>query len=428
MKKLFICFLFTYFGFAQCPEETSIFINSQEDIDQFIINYPNCTEIFGDLVVHSLPNPFGESHVINLYGLQNIEKVHGNVVIKWCYHLSSLEGLNALKSIEGDLYISQNSILSTNNIFNNLVSIGGHLYFHSNSNMTAIDDFHNLESIGSSLTFTQNDYLLNIIGFENLLSIGQDLRIIDRSIENISGFSNLSHIGRDLYIADNFISSNNTFISSFENLESVGRNLTILNTASESVSWLTNLNSVGGNVWLIYNPNLEDLLGISQLSSMNGELNIRALGTEVTSLNGLENIDYTGINYLNISENQNLSGCSKPNICQYLLSGRPYFIQNNSSGCNSAEEILTNCNMSIDEEILNDKVTIFPNPAKDKLHIHSNNLIIQEIGLYSVEGKLLQKYNSKERILDVSKYPSGNYTLVIKSDKGKTSKKILITR
>lgn len=58
---------------AQCPPENVVFSN-QADVDAFVANYPNCTEIQGNLQFGFVLAPLGD---FSLVGLYNIEVVHG---------------------------------------------------------------------------------------------------------------------------------------------------------------------------------------------------------------------------------------------------------------------------------------------------------------------------------------------------------------
>src|SRR5210317_1493582 len=87
---------------AQCPDYLSL--NTQQDVDDFPINYPNCTEIDG--FVHL----YGED-ISNLNGLQSLTSIGGYVSINWT-SLTDLSGLDNLISIGGYLVIVQNDLLT----------------------------------------------------------------------------------------------------------------------------------------------------------------------------------------------------------------------------------------------------------------------------------------------------------------------------
>src|SRR5690554_2999108 len=85
-QTLLLCsFLISSYSFGQCPEGGQSFY-SQQDIDQFLIDYPNCTIINGYLFIRDLVPPgLGYDNVAdiqNLNGLQNIQTVTGSLVIR----------------------------------------------------------------------------------------------------------------------------------------------------------------------------------------------------------------------------------------------------------------------------------------------------------------------------------------------------------
>jgi len=66
----------------------------------------------------------------------------------------------------------------------------------------------------------------------------------------------------------------------------------------------------------------------------------------LSSLAGLEQIDYTSITNMIIKNNPLLSNCNESLICNYLSNGGQADIQNNTTGCNSELEILNSCGFS----------------------------------------------------------------------------------
>ena len=88
--------------------------------------------------------------------------------------------------------------------------------------------------------------------------------------------------------------------------------------------------------------------------------------------------------------------------------------------------------VTLNVEVVENSLIIFPNPSSDKINIlfkNENNIQI-DIGLYSINGKLIdvieQGSNKREIIYDSSKISSGIYLLKIKTDKNVYSKKIII--
>jgi len=84
--------------------------------------------------------------------------------------------------------------------------------------------------------------------------------------------------------------------------------------------------------------------------------------------------------------------------------------------------------LSINEnEYLEKKIKVFPNPIKNILKLEvSQGLQINKIQLFTIHGKLVEKYKKTSRELKVCDIASGNYILIFKTDKGNITKKIVI--
>src|SRR5690606_39737475 len=95
LKKFWLFVFLTFFSLgvkAQCPEGDVSF-HLQAQLDDFAINYPNCTEITGYLSIGARVN--------NLNGLSNLETVGGIFRISGNQFLTNLDGLNNLETVGG---------------------------------------------------------------------------------------------------------------------------------------------------------------------------------------------------------------------------------------------------------------------------------------------------------------------------------------
>ncbi len=85
-------------------------------------------------------------------------------------------------------------------------------------------------------------------------------------------------------------------------------------------------------------------------------------------------------------------------------------------------------NLSIDDNLLL-LVKIYPNPANDKITIDTKTEIIESIKVFDISGKLIndygKSYNNLEE-LDISNYAKGTYFLKVKTERGLTTKKIVV--
>lgn len=77
-----------------CPYD--LVFENQEEVDNFSIEYPNCSEIEGNVTIGIYPD---YSDITNLDGLNIITKIGGRLDIRKNPGLTSLSGLNNLTSI-----------------------------------------------------------------------------------------------------------------------------------------------------------------------------------------------------------------------------------------------------------------------------------------------------------------------------------------
>ena len=335
---------------AQCGPSGNLVLHSQADIDNFIAQYGNCTEIKNNLVINGMD-------ITNLDGLHQIKKINGFLFLYGLVSLTDITGLSSLDSIGGYLSLNDNDLLTNVDGFTSLRWVGGNLGIYGNDNLLNVDGLHALEKVGGILQIGQNPKLEYLDSLSNLKSIGKDL-IIDNNnlLTDISGLRNIdpeSISGNSgLYIAYNpkleFCHLSN--ICTYLSYDPTNHPRTISNNAGHCTSQQTVVDACNnlpqcplgevniGNEedlrrFLIYYPNCTVINGnlilgsdkITNLTPLHNLITIkRALtinGTKITNLDGLSNI--TNIGYpLLIRKNpnlQNLNGLSKLTSLGYSL-------------------------------------------------------------------------------------------------------------
>jgi len=388
-----------------CLPYGNYYFYTQNDVDDFAINYPNCTELEGivSIVGDDITNLnglivltsfiddleiFHNDALASLSGLDNVTsigddlKIHNNgaltslsglenidsigddlsiinndaltnltgldnmtsvtsISIENNDALSSLSGLNNLTSIGNELYISENNSLTSLSGLENIDSIGGFLRIYHNYALTSLSGLENMASIGA-LSIKSNDALISLSGLLNIDAIGYDLSISNNgALINLSGLDNLTAIGGNLRIGEN------DALTSFTGLENVTYIMDGLdiqeNNSLISLTGLDNLTSVGEDVWIRGNPSLTNLSVLNNVTSIGGWLWIYR-NDALTSLTGLDNIEYSTIEDLYIHNNSLLSTCEVVSVCAYLASPNGYIgISHNAIGCNSPEEVQDSC-------------------------------------------------------------------------------------
>ena len=292
---------------AQCPtggSSTSFY--TQADIDEFAINYPNCTQL-GNVVIGYLSTP--SSSITSLSGLSQITSIGGLLWIRNTLALTDLSGLNNLTSVGGDLQIRDNDALVGLVGLENLTSVGGELYISGNDPLVDLAALGNLSFVGENVDIRANISLSNLTGLENLTSINGDLNLASNGITNLVGLDNINSITGDLIIRSNTSLIN---LTGLNGLTSIGKSLLIggqvaccdySNPSLSSLTGLENLSSVGQILSIINNDALTDLAELNNLTSV-GRIDIER-NYNLINLMGLNNL--TSVFYTNIRYNDNLN-------------------------------------------------------------------------------------------------------------------------
>lgn len=87
--------------------------------------------------------------------------------------------------------------------------------------------------------------------------------------------------------------------------------------------------------------------------------------------------------------------------------------------------------LKVNDAVLAENISVYPNPAKDKLNIKNNtNMTLNKVIVYDVTGKLILKLdmsqNNRLSSFDVSNLQSGMYFLNISTDTASITKKFVI--
>ncbi len=328
MNKLILSFSFIILSlitYAQCPPG-SITLNTQDDINNFLVTYPTCTEINGDLTI-SGPD------ITDLSGLQNLTTILGFLKVQYNLNLSSLNGLENINSISESLIIRSNSKLVNLFGIRNIETITKSIQIRDNGELGSIEGLSNIESLGYELWIDTNPLLSSLTGLENLNSVNSVLSIKNNvSLNNLLGLSGLSSVSEiliynndsliDLIGLENITSiaglgiGNNQKLENLkglDNLENITYSISI--EGNESLLNLSGLEKLTttGSVGIGTNPSLNSLEGLNNLNTIKGTLEIED-NDSLTTLNGLnslnsieENPDYDyAFGILSVTDNDSL--------------------------------------------------------------------------------------------------------------------------
>lgn len=210
-----------------------ITFTSQAEIDNFQINYPNCTEIEGNVAISG-------SNIKNLLGLSAITQINGDLSIYTTDSLASLTGLNGLTSLGGALTFSTNQLLTNFTGLTGLKSVGGYFVVLYHPALVDFSGLDSLTTIGNNLEIVINWGIESLNGLERLTSIGGNLFIYSNpALANLSGLVALQSVGGSLSVDGNQV------LTSLSGLDSVApESITQLFVVNNPVLSACNVRSV----------------------------------------------------------------------------------------------------------------------------------------------------------------------------------------
>ncbi|MDB4303895.1 T9SS type A sorting domain-containing protein [Desulfosarcina sp.] len=376
MKKLIFilltahALLFTIHSIAQPCLPEGIIFSTQTQIDNFQINYPGCTEIEGDVVIHGVD-------ITNLNGLNVLTTIGGNLIIRSNEVLTNLHGLNSLDTVYGSWTADSSLVIM------------------DNPALTSLQGLENLDYVGSfGLEINNNDALTSLTGLEGLSTLNINLTIANNdALSSLTGLDNLDSIKGYYWWNGGLAIINNDALVNLEGLE----NLTAITYSDIGYK---------GGVFICNNDNL-------------------------SSLNGIEYLEFID---LTIVENPLLSECNVKSICEHLIGPIwSIDIHDNAPGCNSKEELEEACAQSVGDISVISNLSIYPNPFSNTITIgfELKQPEIVTITIYNHLGKqaeVIKKNQSQGRqeiIWNAENLPAGVYFCVLKTNKGMQSIKMI---
>ncbi|MEE4260793.1 MAG: T9SS type A sorting domain-containing protein [Bacteroidales bacterium] len=290
--------------------------------------------------------------------------------------------------------LSQSDVDNFQNNYQGCTELEGDVIINGDD-ITNLNGLSGVTSLSGSLVFGDwifggNPSLSNLEGLEGLNSIGNDLRINKSSLLDLTGLNNLGSIGGNLSVEDNSVLAN--------------------------LSGLEDLDSIGGGFYIKDNDSLTSLAGLENLVSIGERLYI-ASNNALTSLAGLGKVAYIG-GTLSIRYNETLSTCDIQSICNYLdAPNGDIFINDNALGCNSTEEVLDSCLLSVAEHGLRFEFKIHPNPLTTSTTIEYELKEPEKVTLkiYDYLGKqvyqtqVIQPQGKQQLIWNAEGYAGGIY-------------------
>ncbi|MEP2935811.1 MAG: T9SS type A sorting domain-containing protein [Gilvibacter sp.] len=448
-----------------CPSVSLVF-NSQADIDNFAIDYPDCSFVAGSVTISG-------ADIVDLSGLSGISSIGEQLTIEDNDMLTTLSGWDevALLGPTAKITIQDNPLLEELTTFFGVLNEG--LILKNLPVLTSLAGFDGVSST-SKLELISCNALSSVSGLQNL-AISNELRI-----ENNSDLAGLSDMNMAIGPLEFLQIGNNASLTSFAGLEGLNT------TATASVFmygniFVTDFDAFTGWTTAPRNLTLESFLSLtsmSGLSSMNGAVEVLSLRTfdslfnfdglqgisevtnltvrsngVLTSLLGLEglsndaasnpititiqfneqledisalnNIDPLAVVGLTIDSNVSLSFCSEPLICKVLFAGLiTPIITGNDLGCENIDQVISKCTVGFEDYVLEANLSLFPNPSSQQFSIQlSADLQLEKITLYSLKGQVVK--TSPNATVDISSLDIGVYFVKIETNKGRIYKRLI---
>lgn len=293
---------FSLFGQSCLPD--GITFRSQQEIDDFILSHPNCTQIKGTVIIES------SNSINNLQGLKNIRRVEGAFRIRNTDNLTNLKGLEQLTYVGKDLAISRNdnlidltglegilmidstlSIIHNPNLesllgLDNIQRIEGNVDIFGNRSLKKLNDFSHLHTVKKALHYAING-VQHLEGFIRLRSIGDIDISVDDSLETISAFPNLITV--DALNLSGIPNLKN--ITSFNQIEELASLVITDCDALIDIHFLSAVEAIFGPVILASNDALENLGGLDNLKFAVSNLRI-VKNESLNSISALSNLNF----------------------------------------------------------------------------------------------------------------------------------------
>jgi len=377
IENIWISLFLSVLGFQliaqDCPSGDQFF-SSQEKIDDFIIEYPTCKVLDGDVFI-------GGSLIENIDALSNIEIIEGLLVIDFTIDLINTSGFSSLSEINGGLEIIENFKLENIEEITQVDKLQGDITISQNrnlkrligfesdneldivtilenENLDTIDAFHNVKNVNGSITVSNNDKLLRCNIFNNLDSVDELFVRVNSNLETLDGFDKLEVVENQLNILSNnnlnsIPSFNNLvkcgsftmsdfkglFINGFNSLEEVRNDVFFQSCSSLEIIGFNKLEKADRLVFQ-GNRQIQKIAGFNLIDSVNS-LTLTAVNDleELNAFNSLESIETT----LQISEASKLDDLlnfeSITSIKQLFLTTGVFDIPNNFNDLSPFEQL-----------------------------------------------------------------------------------------
>lgn len=230
------------------------FILSQSDVDNFSVNNPGCSTLHGLTYI-------GSNTVTNLNGLSQVTHIAGDLMItngpdNTAPEIIDLYGLQNIDSIDGNLYLGSLGLTNLSGL-DNLEYIGFNFQVNRLFELTSLDGLQKLKSV-RNVELIVNPSLTSLTGLDSITKIRGSLGLYNNN--NLTDLTALSRLDTIVYNLELHGLNQLTDFQQLSNIKYVGWGLNVYNNTSlTSLQGLENIaGTIMNSVSVYWNPMLTE--------------------------------------------------------------------------------------------------------------------------------------------------------------------------
>ena len=331
-----------------------------------------------------------------------------------------------LFSTKGSLYFTA----VTENYGNELWRYGPCLTTRSTDSIVACDNYTWIDGVTYTSSNTiAKDTLVNSGGCDSVVTLHLTIISSTISIDSIVACDSYTWIDSVTYI-----SSNNTATDTLVNAAGcdsiVTLNLTInsssaftdIQTGCNSFTWINGITYTSDNDSAV--DTLVNSTGCDSIVTL--DLTILNLDTAVFFSQDTLVSNATGAVYQWLDCNNNFSPIPGATAQKFLPNqGGSYALEVTENNCTDTSACFIS-SVGLEENAINELISIFPNPTNDRVNIETDNTKIAQMALINMNGSVVLEVQRNANSIDVSQLGKGVYYLkIVTSEKGVAFKRIV---
>ncbi|HOY29622.1 MAG TPA: hypothetical protein PLR96_11650 [Flavobacteriales bacterium] len=299
--------------FAQDCLPDGITFADQASIDGFATAHPGCTTIVGEVTITG-------NGITDLDGLSTITAMPAGLSLLNCGALADITGLDAMTSV-GYLNINNCDQLVDLSGLGSITTIDGFLLVQNNAVLEDLNGLGAVSSVEDFVAIRSNAALQDMSGLDALQSIGGYLQISENpTLATLSGLGALGQVGEYMSVT--------------------------------SCTLLADISNLG---------TLADVGTFVQVSNL----------PQLTSLDGLQQIDPAPLSSYSAFGCPQLSACAVASLCGFIDLGGSPTINGNASGCANIPEVTAACATVTIDEVASQPFAVEIDPTTGWVSVHS---------------------------------------------------------